>query len=232
MFTETWKKRVSLMAVAVMVALMLVPCASASTGGAIVYMNATFDCGCKRTGGGALIGANVLITAAHNLVCSTHNKSLKYCNFFFGYDGNSYVKEYRGRFSYRWYSDFSKGYNSANDIGYVIFDEKIGYQTGFFEHGYLDPDDDSWSWDNYSIYGYSGKKLVVDSVKLSGIDSREMYWPMSSDFSGTLEGGPIVGGNFVFGVYTSHSGRTGYGRLLTGKIFDDIRNDGGDFGED
>lgn len=220
------------MAVIVMVVLMLVSGASASTDSALVYTNATFECGCKRTGGGALIGPNVMITAAHNLVCATHNKSLNYCNFFFGYDGNSYKKEYRGRFSYRWYSDFSKGYSSANDIAYVIFDEKIGYQTGFYEHGYLDPSDDSWSWGNYSIYGYSGKKPVIDTVKLSGIDSREIYWPMSSGFSGTLEGGPILSGNFVFGVYTSHSGNTGYGRLFTGKIFDDIRNDGGDFGQD
>lgn len=232
MITRAWRKRLALAAAVVMGLLMLVSCASASTDGAIVYMNATFECGCKRTGGGAMIGANVLITAAHNLVCSTHNKSLKYCNFFFGYDGNSYKKEYRGGFRYGWYSDFSRGYDSRDDIGYVIFDKNIGYDTGFFIVGFFDPEDTSWSWDYYNIYGYSGKKLVTDQKKLSGIDSKQVHWPMSSGFSGTLEGGPVESGGTVFAVYTSHSGMEGYARLLTGNIWDDIRRNGGDFGQD
>lgn len=232
MFTGIGKKRIALVLAVVMGILMLVPCASATTFSGIVYMNATFECGCKRTGGGALVGLNVLITAAHNLVCSTHNKSLKYCNFFFGYDGNSYKKEYRGIFHYCWYSDFSKGYNSRDDIGYVIFDEKVGSQIGFFDIGVIGPEEDSWSWGYYNIYGYSGKKLVTDWKKLSGIDSKQIHWSMSSDFSGTLEGGPVESGNMVFAVYTSHSGSTGYGRLLTVDIIQDILDDGGNFGYD
>lgn len=230
--TVKGSKRAALITAVVMGLMMLVSGASASTNSAVVYLNATFECGCNRTGGGAMVGLNVLITAAHNLVCPTHNKSLKYCNFFFGYDGKSYTKEYRGKFFYGWCSDFSNGYDSRNDIGYVIFNENVGSQTGFFEVGFMDPEDDSWSWDYYNIYGYSGKNLVVDRAKLSGIDSREISWPMSSGFSGTLEGGPVEAGNMVFAIYTSHSGMTGYGRLITRDIWQDIRNNGGDFGFD
>ena len=201
----------------------------------ITYMNVTFECGCNRTGAGALIARNGLITAAHNLVCHQHNEKLKSCNFFFNWDGKTYSSKYTGRFSYRWYADFSNGYESKDDIGYVIFAETVSERTGFYENGVISYGDDSLGWDYCTIYGYNGKKRVSDRAKLEFAGSKQICWTMSSSFSGCTEGGPVLWGSsfpFVTAVYTSYSGTTGYARLLTGNIIEDMLRDGADFWQD
>ena len=202
---------------------------------AVTYLNAKFECGCSRTGGGALVARNCLITAAHNLVCPDHNKHLKTCEFFFNWDGSTYSGRYTGRFSYRWYADFSHGYNSQDDIAYVIFPENVADRTGFYETGVISYGEESLGWDYCTIYGYSGKKRVSDRSKVQFADSKQICWPMSSGFRNTMEGGPVLWGSsgvFLTAVYTSHDGTTGYARLLTGDIIDDMLRDGADFWQD
>ena len=201
----------------------------------ITYMNVTFECGCKRTGAGALMGRNCLITAAHNLVCHQHNEKLKSCDFFFSWDGNTYSGKYTGSYSYRWYADFSRGYESQDDIGYVIFSQTVSERTGFYENGIISYGDDALGWEYCTIYGYNGKKRVSDRAILTFADTKQVSWTMSSGFSGCSEGGPVLWGNsfpFVTAVYTCHSGTTGYARLLTGNIIDDMVRDGADFWQD
>ncbi len=103
---------------------------------ATAYLESKFQCGCSRGGVGAMIGRYGLITAAHNLYCHTHGQGLKYCNFYFGArSAGSCWYEYSGNFRYSVYNTFRNGYDSANDIGYVIFDSPVGNTTGWF--GYL-----------------------------------------------------------------------------------------------
>ena len=81
---------------------------------AVAYMKCKFKCGCTSTGTGTMVAVNGLITSAHNLVCSDHNKSLKSCEFYFGQTkSGKYSYKYTGRFNFTWYADFSNGYNTV-----------------------------------------------------------------------------------------------------------------------
>ena len=40
---------------------------------AIAYMDITFRCGCTRIGTGAMVCADGLLTAGHNLICKEHS---------------------------------------------------------------------------------------------------------------------------------------------------------------
>lgn len=223
------KKALAGFAALLIVLLMTVSALAVGSMDSIAYMNIDFECGCHRTGAGTMIARNGLITAAHNLVCSDHNRNLKSCSFFFGWDGKTYSYKYSGGFSYTWYADFSGGYSSRDDIAYVIFNEDVGRRTGWYEHGVLDPADDSWSWDYYNMVGYKGKSRIWDTAKINVIDSKQLTWPMSGDFSDCMEGGPVMSSYTVFAVHTSHSGSTGYARLITGDLLNDMLNAGAQF---
>jgi len=201
----------------------------------LTYITSKFECGCERTGAGSMIGRNCLITAAHNLICSRHNKQISSCNFFLNWDGKTYAKKYSGRFTFRWYADFSHGYRSEDDIAYVVFQENIADKVGFFEYGIQPYGDDALGWDYCTMYGYDGKKRVSDVSKVEYADTKQICWPMSSGFRNCSEGGPVLWGSnfpFLIAVYTSHSGTTGYARLLTNDIISDMIRDGVDFAQD
>ena len=67
---------------------------------ATAYMTIKFECGCTRYGTGAMIGRYGLVTAGHNLYCSTHASPLKTCDFLFGAKSpNSGRYRYSGNFT-------------------------------------------------------------------------------------------------------------------------------------
>ena len=129
------KKIVALILMVILAALPLMVEAAGSldTHFACAFLDIKFQCACTRTGTGAMISRYGMITAAHNLYCSTHGKPLEYCNFLFGAkSASSGRKRYEGHFTYRVYETFKNGYNSLNDIGYVVFESPIGNSTGWF----------------------------------------------------------------------------------------------------
>ena len=197
---------------------------------AVAYMDSHFTCGCSRGGTGTMIGRYGLITAAHNLYCHQHGKPLKYCNFYFGAkSANSCWYEYSGKFQYTVYETFQNGYDSQNDIGYVIFDYPVGKETGWF--ACIAGDDYTVDLESNHIYSYDGKRHLQSLSSVQHLyDSTQVYW--NGYLSGS-EGGPVYiwdeGADFpcLMAVYTSHdSDGNGYGRRLTQNVFNDMKADG------
>lgn len=195
---------------------------------AIAYLESKFTCGCSRGGSGAMIGRRGLVTAAHNLYCPEHGKPLKYCNFYFGAKSvNSCWYQYSGNFTYRVYDNFSGGYSSVNDIGYVIFDSAVGDETGWF--GWMTGYDSDLDEEFMNMLTYDNRRHlqnVFDVVHI--LSDKQMKW--RGWISGT-DGGPVYysgeGDYYVVAVYTSHDNSgNGYGRRLTSDVINDMTAEG------
>lgn len=197
---------------------------------ATAYLECKFQCGCTRGGVGAMIGRYGLITAAHNLYCHTHAQGLSYCNFYFGArTAGSCWYQYSGKFTYTVYNTFSNGYNSNDDIGYVIFDSPVGNTTGWF--GYLVGDDSDLHYEYmhmmyFNTYRHSREEFTIMQV----YNDKQVYWEGRNYNYG---GGPVFlwyeGMEFprVVAVYTSdNSDGYSFGRRLTSDIIRDMRMDG------
>ncbi len=195
---------------------------------ALAYMDIRFSCGCTRGGTGAMIGRYGMITAGHNLYCPKHGKPLKYCDFYFGSQTPCCSwYHHTGKFSYWTYDTFRSGYNSENDIGYIVFNTPVGDTTGWF--GCWSGSDRDLDWEYMDVYNYDGNHHIRTLFSVEKVySSRELYW--EGNLSGT-DGGPVVmnldGNLCVVAVYTSHDSRgNGYGRRLTGDVLRDMRSDG------
>ncbi len=196
---------------------------------AVAYMDITFECGCTRLGTGTMIAVNGLVTAAHNLVCYQHSRKLKNCTFYFGRNNNRYHYKYSGNFSYTWFTDFSKGYVSSDDIGYVVFPKDIGNTTGWYAWSVESDDDIRWEYCNMT--GYSGSVTVSDFAQVDVLNDKEITWPISYEMKQCGQGGPVYylweGMEYptLVAVYTT-CGTVGYARRMTREVYDSMRSNG------
>lgn len=199
---------------------------------AIAFMSIKFQCGCSRTGTGAMIGRRGLITAGHNLYCKEHGKPLKTCSFLFGAKSTkSGKKRYNGGFSYYVYDTFKNGYSTTNDIGYVVFDTALGDSTGWFA---CRAGSDYYLNEEYTnIYNYSEKGRLETYYSVQYVaNSKQIYWDGFIGYEAG-EGGPVFfsyeGLEYpeVVAVYTHYDlSGSSYGRRITGNIIDDMEADG------
>ena len=204
------------------------------TESATAYMEIEFECGCTRTGAGAMIAKNALVTASHNLVCMNHTKKVKSITFNFGYWGaGTAMYKYTGAFTYRYYERFVNGFNSADDIGYVVFPENVGEKTGWFASKVCN--DKTLKYKDTNFVGVLNDTVIYDYNQIDVYSDREITWKISDQFSKSLEGRPAYW-NYdglkyptVIGVYTSHSDTNGFVRRLTNQIINDMKKDGAKF---
>lgn len=197
---------------------------------AVAYMNITFECGCTRVGTGTMIAVNGMVTAAHNLVCYQHNKHLKSCVLYFGRRNNQYHYKYDGTLSYAWFADFSNGYVSSDDIGYIVFPNDIGNTTGWY--GWSAESDDDIRWEYCHMTGYDGGVTRDDWAQVDVYNTKEITWPISSGFRNSSQGGPVYyayeGLEYpvLVAVYTTCGTSTGYARRLTSAVIEDMKKNG------
>ncbi len=200
---------------------------------AVVQMDIKFTCGCKWTGTGTMICTNAMITAGHNLVCYVHNKPLDTCTCYFGRSGSKYTYKYNGAFTFYWFSDFSDGYESEDDIGYVIFPTDIGKKTGWYASSA--ESDDDLEWEYCHLMGYNGNVRLNDWAQANIVSSKLISLDASPAYRNGNQGGPVYYANegleypTVVAVYITCSDTTAYARRLTKDIFDDMRKNGARF---
>ena len=186
------KKLLAVLLLLVLAAQPLLCMSTASAGSpnqtAVAYMEARFQCGCTWNGCGTMIAKNGLITAGHCLVCFTHNKPLKSCNFYFKRQksGTCFYK-YTGKFSAYSYADFSSGYSMEDDIGYVVFPTNIGNETGWYASSAESDYDINWEFCH--MYGYSGGGMISDWAQVNVVNSKTVSWEASSEFRSGTQGG-------------------------------------------
>ena len=173
--------------------------------GAVAFMDVICACGCGWECTGTIAGKpNIILTAAHALVCADHGESAESIIFYFGYRNH---RQYRLRYDGNWkawagndYLDHE--YSFQEDWGLVLLDEPIGEQVGCLE--ILWPEDNStFSAQTASIVGYSDGTLYADQGDLRFMEPEHFQYKMDQDSGAS--GGPILDeNNRVIGVVIGH----------------------------
>ncbi len=230
------KKRIITLFLVLCLALTLLPVSALAKGNTefpqvvTAFMKIKFECGCKTTGTGGMVGANGLITAGHNLICKNHNKPAKSIDFYFGaVSADNYWYKYSGKFTAFPFCDFSDGYTSENDIGLVKFPKKIAKNVGGW---YGSQTRDVSEYDGIKgmicFYNADGKALIHKCDLTAYISTRLSFehkpLPEGSD------GSPIyflrgAGRNdALIGVYTGYEDGKCIGAIITWEVFSKMRD--------
>ena len=226
------KRRLVVFVLALCLLLTLVP-TSALAGNGITefpqrvtaWMKIKFDCGCKTEGTGAMVSADGLITAGHNLFCKKHNKPAKTIEFYFGYVGsNDYFYRYSGSCNFFTFCDFSNGYSRKDDIGFVKFPKKFG--IGWYGSQTRNASEYNGEKGFVCYYGDNGKVKMFKN-DINEYDSTTITLE-HSPLPTSAEGAPIyfqrgAGLNeALIGVYTGAEGGQCYFSLITRQVFNSM----------
>lgn len=173
--------------------------------GAVAFMDVICACGCGWECTGTVAGKpNIILTAAHALVCADHGEKVESIIFYFGYQNH---RQYRLRYDGNWkawvgndYADCE--YSFQEDWGLVLLDEPLGEQVGCLE--ILWPEENSAiPAQTASIVGYSDGILFADKGDLCFMEPEYYQYKMDQDSGAS--GGPILDeNNRIIGVVIGH----------------------------
>ena len=137
------------------------------------------------------------------------------------------------RENYHSYADFSRGYESDNDIAYIIFPKDIGSNTGWYASSAESDDDIKWEFCH--MIGYNGYKRLYDWEQVEVESSKLISWPASREYREGNQGGPVYyryeGLEYpvLVAVYITCSNTRAYARRITNNIYSDMERDGAKF---
>ena len=202
---------------------------------AVAAIKSTFKCGCTRWGAGVQVACNALITASTSLCCHQHNKSAKTLEFWWGMVNTSnYKSHYSGKTTYTWYADFSNGYKSEHDIGYVIFPSDVGNKSGWLASSFWDNVNDFKSREEIKMIGYNTEwEMDYYWSNVEKVGSLQIRFPQGT--RSWISGLPVCvyrDGKTeptVRAIYTSNGSGYFYARSLTNKIYYDMIDSGAKF---
>lgn len=170
----------------------------------VAFMDVICTCGCGWECSGSLVGTDVVLTAAHSLVCTDHAAPAESVIVYFGYKNyKTYAYRYDGPWTAYVGNMFTNHeYTFENDWGVLLLDESPGDWIGCLS---LNPNDktDTVSNETYSIIGYSNGILFKDQGPLITMDQTHLQYVMDQDFGSS--GGPILDeDNRVCGIIIGH----------------------------
>lgn len=188
---------------------------------AIAYMEIWMKCGCQIAGTGFMVDRDKLLTAAHCLICQTHNKWAYGITFHFGHrKGKKDFYTYNNTWNAYCGTNFANGYVSDNDWAVVKLYKNVGDRTGWF--GTRSLSDQQVENGYYYISGYKDRILKMDVGKLHIKDSNEMW--MDMDALPGNSGSPIYdSNNYAVGIWTTYYSNANSAVRLTSSILDYIR---------
>jgi len=188
---------------------------------AIALMKVHARCGCDWSGTGFMVLPDVLLTAAHCIICPDHGQSAENIELYFGYQPNGdYFKAYTGPTNYYFGTSFPGQYNRENmnwDYGIVRLEENVGYETGYF--GLQVKSDAEFDSATMTITGYRDGLLKYDTGKTQ-VSSGQVI-EVHADAEGGNSGGPIYSGDRASAIYIADNERLGmnYGCRITDDVF-------------
>ncbi len=189
----------------------------------IAYMNVTGECGDAWTGTGFLIGKDLLMTAAHCLVCPKHGKWADDIDFYFGYKNK---RNYYLKYSQGWHAfvgnTFEDGeYSFRGDYGLVRLNKEIGNITGWL--GISGKKDEELDGSFCYTAGFQDGMLQYDSGTVSVWDDELIYYQI--DTTPGSSGGPVfTSDNYAIAVNVAENGIWNYGFRMTDEVFQTIEN--------
>lgn len=189
---------------------------------AIAYMEVWGKCGHNWTGSGFMVDKDMLITAAHCIVCPTCSAWAKKANFYFGYkNARNYYYKYTGDW-WAWAGNLfkNKEYTTTGDYAAIKLYKNVGNTTGWFG---------TW-WNasetrikNHFFYaaGYRDKTLKYDLGTVDLIGKNHEFLSFNMDTVPGNSGGPIFDTeNYAVGIIIAGNSQNNIGYVLT----DNVRN--------
>ena len=172
---------------------------------AVAFMDVVCECGCGWECSGTVAGANdMILTAAHSVVCPEHSSPAETIVFYFGYE--SYRKNllrYDGNWMAlvgNWFEDHT--YSFEEDWAVIRLEESVGESVGCLEPAW-DPSLGAEDNSPVSILGYSDGTLYRDYGNLTDLDPGHYAYTMDHDTGAS--GGPILDSkNRVVGIIIGH----------------------------
>lgn len=173
---------------------------------AIAYMEIERNCGCgEASGTGFLIGPDVLLTAAHCMICKEHGAPPKSVTIYFGYKSHrNYAYKYTKGATFWYGTDFQGNeiYHSDWDYAYLKLRERIGDEVGWF--GIAARNDNEIAERTYEIAGYPSGKLMSGTGVVEAYGCYEVVTDI--DTVPGNSGSPIFDeAYYVVGILTHHS---------------------------
>jgi len=201
---------------------------------AISYLECEGKCGCEWTGSGFMIGKDVMLTAAHCLVCTDHGQPVKYLTAYFGYKSpKNYGLKYAEGTRF-WVgtmfkkSDGSYGYDYQGmewDYAYVKLKKNVGDTTGWF--GFRTHEDKDFQKTPCCVTGYRHGVLKMDYGWTYPTDS-EYLMHFTIDTQPCNSGCPVYDYDYYalgINVAEDYYGEYNVGRRITSRLYWDVHND-------
>lgn len=192
---------------------------------AIAYLKVKGQCGCDWTGSGFMVGKSGMVTAAHCLVCKTHNQWVKGMTMYFGYrNDKNYAYRYNEQFTY-WYgvNPYATGrYSETNDYAYIKLNKNVGEQVGSFGIRYAQPSQDGQV---YNLAGYRHGVLKTSSGTVSVYN--DLLFKYVIDTEPGNSGCPVFDNEYyAVGINVSHSDTSNYAHRFPSYLVTEMRNNG------
>lgn len=194
---------------------------------AIANLHLKWKCGCSGTGTGFLIGADVMMSAAHIACCQYHNEPLSTMTAYFGYRSNkNYAYKYNDKFTFWYNSNFfaSSGYVWNDwDYSYFKLNARVGDTVGWL--GCAARTDENLEMTLVEVAGYRDGVLKTDWDYLHVVNDNVVSY--ENDTLPGNSGCPVFDSDYyVLAINTSANIQPNYGCRIRGSILEEMRRIG------
>ena len=198
----------------------------------IPWVISVYECDCRHTYLGAMVGRYGMVLSPYSLYCPDHGDKYREITFEFGCneDGGPAV-EYSGEFTAEAYETFgNKKIKWENLIAYIRFEEPVGDRTEWFECRVV-PDRELKNRELLRRRNVKTRTepsgMLEDTITVKVAGEKELTYDRGDFVTGT----PVLmttedGGEVLVGLCNYWRGNSNYVRRITKRVYNDMKKAG------